>query len=265
MDKTLVKGLALIEVLAANSEPRGVTSLARELNMTKSNVHRLLNTLVSHKFARRTEGGSYELTTKIWELGIMVRSRLSLIQVSQRHMAYLADVTGESAHLSTLEGLEALYIDKIESKHPVTAYTHFGGRAPAWCVATGKAMLAFRLENFDAIRRELKPFSPNSIVDVAKLKQEFSSIRTQGHAINRGEWREDVFGIGAPIRDGTGTIVGAVGISGPSTRFKPKQIRTWAKIVVDTAHAISTAMGYSESIQFFEEKQFRASSRLVVS
>src|SRR5262245_25725875 len=83
MDKTFVKGLNLIEVLAASQEPRGITSLSREIGLTKSNVHRLLTTLAARGYVRRINANSnYELTSKIWELGVLVRSRMDLVKVS---------------------------------------------------------------------------------------------------------------------------------------------------------------------------------------
>jgi IclR family KDG regulon transcriptional repressor len=258
MDKTLMKGLMLIEGLAASDQPRGVTNLARELNMTKSNIHRLLNTLASRGYVRRLpEGGTYELTTKVWELGIMVRSRLSLVQVSHRHMVDLSDTTGELVHLSILDGFEVVYVDRIESQQPIASYTRIGGRAPAWCVATGKAILAHRPQKFDQLKRHLKPFSPASITDLTTLEQELADVRTQGYAINRGEWREDVFGIAAAIHDASGQVLGAVGISGPRIRFKPKKIKIWAAIVVDAARAISGNLGYDPTSRRFPSLNHR--------
>jgi DNA-binding IclR family transcriptional regulator len=57
-------------------------------------------------------------------------------------MAKLAKVTGETVHLSILEGTEVVYVDKIESAHHIPAHTSVGMRAPASTMATGKAMLA---------------------------------------------------------------------------------------------------------------------------
>jgi IclR family KDG regulon transcriptional repressor len=248
MDKTFVKGLTLIEVLAGSSEPRGVTDLARELEMTKSNIHRLLNTLAAQGYvSKNPKTSAYDLTMKIWELGILVRSRLDLAQVSRDHMSHLAEVTGESVHLSLLDGFEVVYIGKIDSQHPIGAYTRIGGRAPALCVATGKAMLAFRLEDHNKIAPPMKQYTKASITSIAALRDEFKTIRAQGYAINRGEWRDGVCGVAAPIRDAADQIVGSIGISGPATRFRPKQIKVWSTTVLQAADAISQALGYARS------------------
>jgi len=167
MDKTFVKGLRLIEALAASNEPCRVTSLSRDLELTKSNVHRLLMTLAAHGYVRRVDiNSSYELTPKSGKWGSG--------QVTPRHRqgragadGALAAETDESVHLSVLDGLEVIYVDKIESSHPIASYTRVGGRAPAWCVATGKAMLAHTLQDTTTIARQLKKFTDQTITTAA--------------------------------------------------------------------------------------------------
>ncbi|WP_158964483.1 IclR family transcriptional regulator [Chachezhania sediminis] len=249
MDKTLIKGLTLLEALANSEESRGVSSLARELDLSKSNVHRILLTLQSKDYVRRVDiNSTYELTPKIWELGAKVRGRLSLTRVSARHLTALSGTTGESVHLSILDGGDVVYIDKIEGTHPIAAYTRVGGRAPAYCVATGKAMLAHVPdEMLESTVPQLAIFSRTTLSSYPALRKELAQIRAQGYAINRGEWREDVFGIAAPVMDVRGKVIGAVGISGPATRYKPKQIRTYTEEVVTTARAISRELGHNFS------------------
>jgi DNA-binding IclR family transcriptional regulator len=246
MDKTLVKGLRLLETLAASTEPRGVTSLAKELSLTKSNAHRLLFTLASNGYVRRLDSGSYEVCVKLWELGALVRSRIDLTKVARPHMSILAQKTGESVHLSILDGLETVYLDKIESKQPIAAYSRIGGRNPAWCVATGKAMLAYTGSNIGALTPHFKKFTANTIYRPAAVKREFERIRAKGFAVNDGEWHEGVYGIAAPIWESADKIAGAVGIAGPNSRFKKLQIRVWSDHVIEAASAISRSLGFQK-------------------
>ena len=59
MDSTVVKAVAVLETLAASAEPRGVSEIARDLKLSKSNAHRLLQTWASvdqgYWYARSTE------------------------------------------------------------------------------------------------------------------------------------------------------------------------------------------------------------------
>jgi DNA-binding IclR family transcriptional regulator len=248
MDKTFVKGLTLLELLAKSDKERGVSDLARELGLTKSNVHRLLSTLQSQGYVRQLPANSaYEPTSKLWELGALVRSRLDVTKVSHDAMVGLRKSTGESVHLSIRDADEVVYVDKLDGTHAIKAYTTIGGRAPLWCVATGKALLAFaRLEEIEAVASRLVRYTERTIVDRASLLSEMQSVRRNGYAVNHGEWREGVCGIAAPIYDSGRSVVAAVGISGPSMRFRTKDLKARAAFVLEAAAGISAALGYRD-------------------
>lgn len=246
MDATLAKGLLALEALAANPNLAGVTDLARHLGLTKSNAHRLLQTLVGCGYVRNLDqSGKYELTLKLWELGASVVGRLDLKTVSAEYMERLCRLSGETVHLSVLDGMEVVYLDKVESSHPVRSYSRVGGRAPAYCVATGKALLGYAPPALiDAVSLDLKPFTPYTITMPNELKSELEKLRQTGYAVNRGEWLDGVCGIAAPIRDAGGHVCAAIGLSGPADRFKPRSLRQMAPRVVSVAQQISARLGY---------------------
>ena len=144
MNNTLLKGLAVVELLSRSARPLGLTQIGKELGMGKSNVHRLMQALVETRFVLRDdEHGTYTPSIKLWELGSAVLGKLDLRRHAERQMDALMELTGESVHLSVLDGIEVVYVHKVDSPTPVRAYTQIGGRVPAYCVATGKAQLAF--------------------------------------------------------------------------------------------------------------------------
>jgi DNA-binding IclR family transcriptional regulator len=247
MDKTFLKGLTLLEAIARSERACGVTELAEMLQLNKSNVHRLLQGLVHQGFARKAAGtGRYELTMKLWELGSHVLSRLDVRQVAQPFLEGLAKKTSETVHLSVLDGIEVLYVAKIDSPQPVRAYTTVGGRAPAQCVATGKVQLAWAdSEHVAQVKSALRAYTSKSITRSRDLEAEFERIRSQGYAINRGEWREQVCGVAAPIRDASGAVVAAIGLSGPADRLKPRRMKEWGSSVMQAASQISELLGYA--------------------
>jgi DNA-binding IclR family transcriptional regulator len=245
MNNTLVKGLALLEVLARAPGPLGVTELAGQLGIAKSHAHRLLQGLVELKYVRHdpaTRG--YAASVRLWELGSAVLAGLDLRRVAQPWMEGLLEQTRETVHLSVLDGAEVVYVHKIESNEPVRAYSQIGGRAPAHCVATGKALLAWLLPSRLAeLATGFERYTPHTIVDEPAFLRELERVRKQGYAVNRGEWRESVAGVGAPIRDPQGQVIAAVGISGPIERLKPSMARALAAPVVAAAQGISVGLG----------------------
>jgi DNA-binding IclR family transcriptional regulator len=123
-----------------------------------------------------------------------------------------------------------------------------GGRAPAYCVATGKALLAHAAGSvLEEVARHLEGHTPRTITDPAVFYKELQKIRENGYAINRGEWRESVHGLAAPILDGHGHAIAAIGISGPSERLNPKHLRDFAQLVTDTARAIAGDLGFTDA------------------
>lgn len=248
MDKAVVKAFRLMEILSRSKQPMGITALATEADLGKSNVHRLLQTLNELSYVRPTGDGSYEASLKIWELGSHVFSRLSVRDIARPYMQDLSEITRETVHLSELDRNEVLYIDKIESSEPVRAYTQLGGRAPAYCTATGKAMLAYASEEeliscFDSAQK----FTPKTISNLVRFQDEGVQIRERKFAINRGEWRGDIVGLAAPLADAEGKVHGAIGISGPASRLDIVQMEAFAPRVVGYAERISQALGCSES------------------
>jgi DNA-binding IclR family transcriptional regulator len=162
MNNTLIKGLGLLEVLAHSERPLGVTELATRVGIGKSNVHRLLQALVELGYVRRdADNGAYAASIRLWELGSAVLANLDLKRAAQGWMDWLLDRTRETVHLSVLDGDEVVYVHKLDSPEPVRAYTQIGGRAPAHCVATGKALLAWTGEaHLDSMARRLRAHSP---------------------------------------------------------------------------------------------------------
>jgi IclR family KDG regulon transcriptional repressor len=245
METTLVKGLHLLEAVVRAEKPCSLTELATACDLSKSNAHRLLRTLEECHYLRQDPASkAYEPTLRIWELGIRAFRRVDLRAVAAEHLRQLAGLTGESVHLSVLDDSEVLYIDKVESQHAVRAFIGIGDRAPAYCTATGKAMLAFMPPSVvEAAARTMQRFTPLTPIDHPKLHADLQRIRIQGYAVTAGEWRAGVLGIAAPIRSADEVVVGGVGIAGPEARMAQADFGTQLAAVLATAEAISDGLG----------------------
>jgi DNA-binding IclR family transcriptional regulator len=244
MNNTLLKGLAVLELLSRSDTALNLTQIGKELGMGKSNVHRLMQALVDTRFVLRDAGsGSYAPSIKLWELGSAVLAKLDLRRHAERQMEALMALTGESVHLSVLDRLEVVYVHKIESANPVRAYTQIGGRAPAYCVATGKVQLAYAAPSvLQEVAGSLQAHTERTITDGEAFLREMKKVREQGFALNRAEWRPDVWGIASPVMDARGSVIAAVGISGPAPRFRKNVMAAWTQAVVATATDISHAL-----------------------
>jgi DNA-binding IclR family transcriptional regulator len=151
--------------------------------------------------------------------------------------------TRETVHLSVLDGEEVVYVHKLDSPEPVRAYSEIGGRAPAFCVATGKAMLAWQpTAVLASVASHLRAHTPRTITDPQEYLREMDRIRANGYAVNRGEWRETVWGVAAAIRSAKGSVLAAIGVSGPSARIKPGNIKVIADEVIAAARLVERSL-----------------------
>ena len=171
---------------------------------------------------------------------------MDLIRIARPAMTALAEVTGETVHLSVLEGTDVVYVDKIESAHHIRAHTSVGMRAPAFTMATGKAMLAQMpdeyLENF---RPHLRRYTDTTRTTIEELREDIHAARVQGYSsVLHGEWREGIAACACAIVGRSGELVGAIGMSGPDIRVKRKQIKEYAVHVMEAAHTIGLALGH---------------------
>lgn len=249
MDKTLLKGLSVLEAIAdMQGEARVIDDVAARVGLTRSNTHRTLQTLMHAGYVERDPvNGGYRGTMKMFALGVRQLGQMDVRKIAPPYMAVLAKETGETVHLSVLDGADVIYIDKIDSVQPIRAYSMVGGRAPAHAVATGKALLAAQPAAYlDALPKKLPRFSPTTIVDRELLKSELAKAARVGYAVNRGEWREAVGGLAAPVFDGFDRPVAALGISGPLERLTVSRMKELAPRVVEVTAELSRSLGHTK-------------------
>ena len=244
IDKTVVKSLGMLERLVDLGRPTGVTELALATRLQKSNVHRILSTLRFLGYVRSNADSSYEPTLRVWELGQRVHSRMSIAAAARPHLRRLVQETDETSHLAVFDGHEVVYVETVETANPVRAHTPLGGRAPAYCTASGKALLSGQPDSvIEEVARLSVRHSASTITRHEDLTAALRLIRERGYATNIGEFRPNVAGVAAPVLNPRGEVVAAVGIAGPLDRLKPARIRQLAPVVIGVAQDISAALG----------------------
>lgn len=243
IDSTLSKGLSVIEALASADKGIGVSELARNLNLTKSNTFRLLQTLIIHGYVKQDQNKQYSATMKAWKIGQMIMEKLDLPRLSISQMQYLSSITGEAVYLSVLDGLSTLYIEKVESTKAIRTYTPKGGNAPIHCVATGKALLAF---NYDTLREKLignlGSYTDKTITTIEALDVEVDNIRERGVAIDLGEYRAEVLSIAAPVFSSNNEAIASIGISAPAINLSEEDIAKIIHTVKQAAQSLSSTL-----------------------
>ncbi len=255
METTVVKGLKVLENLVAGQGSLSLTEIANQCGISKSNAHRLLGTLEACGYVRRSlTSRNYELTLRLWEMGQRVFSLLDLRTVALPYLRQLAADTEETVHLSVLDNNRVLYLDKADSIHAVRTYVNIGDHSPAYCSATGKAMLAYAPDEMvAAIGATIEQFTPQTVRSVDDLRRQLHEVRQQGYSRTHGEWRPGVLGFGAPIKSPSGRVVGAIGVAGPEDRMRQSDEQRFIDALFRAVHGIEHELGFGDDTAVAEK------------
>jgi IclR family acetate operon transcriptional repressor len=241
---------ALQIVLAVGQADGPVTlgELTALLGIDRSSVHRLAGTLKGRGFlAQDAVTKSYRLGPVIWQLAAQLRGSSPLLKVARSHVAWLAEATGETAHLAVRDGARVVLIDDQVTDQVVGVSANNGRTEPVHCTALGKALVAdLDQASLEAVYdgQVMEGGTARSARSTKELFNHARMIRARGYAVDDEEFRAGVRCFAAPVRDFNGKIVAAIGISAPAARV-PK--RVWSERgeqVKAAGGAISRALGF---------------------
>jgi len=211
-------------------------------------VHRLLATLVDRGYVRQDPDSSrYHLGSRIFTLANAADLHLDLRLVARPYLERMMRSSGETANLVTSTGSEIVYLDQVASMHLVKMFTAPGLRAPFYCTGTGKAMLAFRSREFaePILAAPMRRYTAQTIVTRGALEAELSSIRKNGYAVDNEEMEEGVRCLAVPVFDRRGECVGAMSVSGPTTRMTTERVEKLAVTAKGIAEELSHQLGFN--------------------
>lgn len=245
--QAVVLTLRILEYLAAQTKPVGVTALSQALGGNKSRIYRHLRTLVQEGYVvQSADTERYRVGARLVTLGRAVSDGFDLANAGYDVIRELREVLGHSCVVSRLEGNGVRVVSAISGKSPIEIGVKPGSLLQFHCSAQGKVALAFGDEQLrgTVIHSRLERLTPATIVTASALLEELKRINQQGWAVAPNEALIGLNTLAAPIFDATGTLIGAVGIV-DSIQFIPEvpsaeQIRH----TLAAARKISEALGY---------------------
>jgi IclR family transcriptional regulator, acetate operon repressor len=242
---SLLKSIEIIETISQH-QPIGVSELSKLLNMPKSSVQRVLMTFQEAGWLRQagSEGTRWEIGARVVGVRPIALKGGALQKAARQPMQDLCDLVNETVHLSIPDGTTAMVlIEETECKQFVRTAYSIGNVSPFHATANGLAVLAHMNDaQIGAILgRELAKYSENTINDPALIREELGRIRERGYSVNLGQYRHQIYAIGAPVFDGDGMAVASVCFSMPGSRFDPERVEEWGRAVRKAANDISGA------------------------
>jgi DNA-binding IclR family transcriptional regulator len=208
-----------------------------------STVQRLVANLVAAGFLDR-EDDRYGIGVDFAYWASAATQRLDLVDVVTPVLKRLRDETGETASLFRAERTFRVCVAMAETRHGIRRELHVGKILPLHAGSSGKVLMAWDDDLADrALAAPLDRLTDDTITDPAALRTELAEIRERGFAITRDEQESGAIGISAPVFDGAHAVIGALGLSGPTSRIADAQVAAWADEVVAAADQTTRLLG----------------------
>ncbi len=217
--QSLDRALNILEIISEEQEIN-LTSISKKVGLNKTTTYRILFALKENGYIKQLKNKKYTLTFKMFRLGNRAVQNFDFVSVSKRIIIKLASEVEQVIHFVIQDGSQILYLDKYSpsKKKRVMTDSKVGKRAPMYCTASGKALLAFQPE--ENIRKvwentEIIKYTSRTITSYDTLLQDLKRIRKKGYSTEYEEYKLGVYCIGSPLRNIAGDIVGAISISIP--------------------------------------------------
>lgn len=244
--KALVRGLALIDLLATHPSGLRLNDIVTRGAIPKGTALRLLDALLASRVVQVDAHGVYRLGAQCAVWGSIYLGTNEFRDLATDVLTGLAEEIGETCHLGILEGDRVLYIDKVDSPHAVRMVSRIGGTNPLYTTALGKAMLAHLGDQAveSVIAGGLTGRTENSITEPELLRRDLALTQRRGYAVDDVENEEGVRCIGAAVFDHHGQAVASISVAGPAYRVTRQRIAQIGPEVRRAAAELSLRLGY---------------------
>lgn len=247
----VTRALDILELFLDAEEPLSAPEIVRRLGLPRTSVHELVATLVARGYLVQDSSGRYRLGVRVHQLGNSYAERLDLAAEGRQVARGVAESCDETVHVAILEGMDVVYIAKVDSTRAVRMVSATGRRLPAHCTAVGKMLLASLPEAELRARVPegvpLPAMTASSITETPSLYAELAAARERGAAWEDRESNADVSCVAAPVRDRDGEVVAALSISVPTLRWNEERREELRQLAVSGADELSARLGYRRS------------------
>jgi DNA-binding IclR family transcriptional regulator len=254
--KILDKALRILSLFGTGQPEWGVAALAREAQMPKTTVYRILRVLQQHGFlAQDPDTRRFRLGLGILALGRRAYEGIELRRAAQPVMEQIAARSGETVLLQVLDTdrQRVVCIERVQQGAGLRLILEVGAVAPLHAGCSAKALLAFMpQEEIEAvIARGLPALTPHTITDPDHLRRELERIRRDDYAVSFEETDLGVAGISVPVRDHLDRVIASLSISGPLTRMNQSNINRYVELGRQGARQIAAELGHEPSASLY--------------
>ncbi|WP_219268475.1 IclR family transcriptional regulator [Pseudomonas sp. Xaverov 259] len=245
----LERGLLLLCEFSRRNRTLTAPELARRLALPRSTIFRLLTTLETMGFVTRS-GNEYRLGMSVLRLGFEYLASLELTELGQPLLARLCDRLNYPSNLVVRDGRSIVYVAKVSPPSVFSNAVNVGTRLPAHATVLGRILLQdLSLAELRELYPEdhLEQFSPCTPKSVLELFDMVQADRQRGFISGEGFFESAISTVAAPVRDQSGQIVAALGVTIPTTQIAHVNFNELLLQVRRSADELSRLLDYNSA------------------
>jgi IclR family transcriptional regulator, acetate operon repressor len=243
----LGKALAVLEAVTDNPHGIGLPDLSARLKLPRQTVHRVLGQLEdSGLLVRDPVRERFSVGPRLIRLSLGAVAANNRSAPVKAVMQELVNEVSETCNIGVLDGLDYIYVERIECEWPLRIHLEVGNRSPAHCLSGGKVLLAHlepKLSKRLLRSRKLVARTSRSIVRPQDLEAEMAKVRVQGYSLNNQENFDGIVAVAVPILDGEDRAVAALTMHGPLPRLTLEACEAHVPRLRQAAQRVARAWG----------------------
>lgn len=238
------KAFQILRAFEARERSLSLTEISELTGLDKSSVQRFTYTLTALGYLHKdAEARRYTISPRIMSLG-MIYLRTDALVARARHQLYeLNKALDATANMTVLDDTDVMYVVRYPGRKVVTVDVVLGMRRPAFCTASGRAILS-TMSDEDVMRildrSKLTAYTEHTKTTPEAIMAEVRKARMLGFALTEQETSIGDISIAAPVRKADGSSTAAVNLSVSSADWKGADAALkFGPVIVDAARAIS--------------------------
>lgn len=250
--RSVERALDVLMCFTDQTPALSMTQISELVGINKSTIHRILATLERKRFVERDSGtGIYRPGIRLLQYAFLSLEHNDLRRLASPFLHNLCNQYQENVNLTILDDTYVVYLDVVESPQRVKLAAVPGQRLPAFCTASGKAILAFLPE--DQLKRILERGMPrytqNTISSREAFFEEMLRSRESGFAVSVQEFEEGINAVAAPIITTNGKVIASISIAGPAYRLTRERMNLIGPDLASQINEFSHEIGLAVHVE----------------
>ena len=216
--QSLDRAVELVDAIVRADEPMTFGDLLDQTGLAKSTGSRMLSALERGGLIARNDHGAYVAGSLFWLYGARHDPWEETVRLAEPAMEHLGEITRETVHLSVVRNDQVAQVAQIDSRYLLGTRDWSEVQVPPHCSALGKVFYAY--EALPIPEGELEGLTDLTITSAEDLRRDGETTRRRGWALTHDELEIGLTGLAVPVRGVRGTVVAALGISGPTPRIE---------------------------------------------